>query len=161
MSLTLIILLIVVGLILLTLEIVALPGMVAGIFGITMTGIGIWRCYVDYGSAAGHWALLSSIAVCIVLMIVFLKSKTWNRFSLEDENDSRVNEVEKTRVHVGSTGNTVSRLAPTGKALIDGELIEVHAVNQFIDPNKEIEVIAIEGYRVDVKETGDTRFIDN
>jgi hypothetical protein len=36
--------------------------------------------------------------------------------------------------------------------------MEVHAVNKFIDPDKEIEVVAIEGYRIDVCEVEDRRF---
>ena len=36
--------------------------------------------------------------------------------------------------------------------------MEVHAVNKFIDPDRPIEVVAIEGYRIDVVETNDTRF---
>jgi len=37
-------------------------------------------------------------------------------------------------------------------------LMEVHAVNKFIDPDRKIEVVAIEGYRIDVVETDDDRF---
>ena len=61
-------------------------------------------------------------------------------------------------VKTGTRGVTISRLAPTGKALIDGEQMEVHAVNKFIDPDRPIEVVDIEGYRIDVREVDDTRF---
>lgn len=158
MSLTLLIIVLIVGLLLLTLEIVALPGGIAGIAGIAIMAFGVWQCYAQYGAAAGHWALLSCIAASIVLLIIFMKSKTWKRFSLNDESDSKVNQIDNASIHVGSRGSTVARLAPTGKALIDGELVEVHAINQFIDPNKPIEVVAIEGYRIDVKEIDDERF---
>jgi hypothetical protein len=36
--------------------------------------------------------------------------------------------------------------------------MEVHAVNKFIDPDRPIEVVAIEGYRIDVVESCDNRF---
>ena len=94
----------------------------------------------------------------LVLMLVwFMKTKTWNRFSLNEESDSKVNQLEPA-VKVGTKGVTISRLAPTGKALIDGQTMEVHAVNKFIDPDHPIEVVAIEGYRIDVVETNDNRF---
>ena len=54
----------------------------------------------------------------------------------------------------------MARLAPTGKALIDGELVEVHAVNRYIEPDQDIEVVAIDGYRIDVRQTNDSRFDD-
>ena len=157
MSLTLIIIVLIVGLVLLTLEIVALPGGIAGIAGIALMAFGVWQCYAQYGSTAGHWALLSCIAACVILLIIAMKSKTWKRFSLNDQSDSKVNQIDNASIHVGSRGNTVARLAPTGKALIDGQLVEVHAINQFIDPNRPIEVVAIEGYRIDVCEIDDER----
>lgn len=158
MSLTLLIIVLFVGLLLLTLEIVALPGGIAGVAGIAIMGFGIWQCYSLYGVTAGHWALLCCIVACVILLIIFMKSKTWKRFSLNDESDSKVNQIDNHNIHVGSRGSTVARLAPTGKALIDGELVEVHAINQFIDPNKPIEVVSVEGYRIDVKEIDDDRF---
>ena len=161
MSLTLLIIVLVVGLILLTLEIVALPGGIAGVAGIAIMGFGIWQCYHLYGPTAGHWALLSCIITSVILLIIFMKSKTWNRFSLNDESDSKVNQIDATSIHIGSRGATVARLAPTGKALIDGKLVEVHAINQFIDPNRPIEVVSIEGYRIDVREISDERFGEN
>ena len=39
--------------------------------------------------------------------------------------------------------------------------MEVHAVNKFIDPDRPIEVVAVEGYRIDVVETSDDRFKEN
>lgn len=158
MSLTLLIIVLIVGLILLTLEIVALPGGIAGIAGIGLITFGIWQCYNIYGTTTGTWALLCSITACIILLIIFMKSKTWKRFSLNDESDSKVNQIDSSNIHVGSKGQTVARLAPTGKALIEGEMVEVHAINQFIDPNKAIEVVSVEGYRIDVKEISDSRF---
>lgn len=158
MSLTLLIIVMVVGLLLLTLEIVALPGGIAGVAGIVIMAFGIWQCYSLYGAIAGHWALICSILVCVILLIVLMKRKTWERFSLNEDSDSKVNQIDGSSIHIGSRGSTVARLAPTGKALIDGKLVEVHAINQFIDPNKPIEVVAIEGYRIDVCEVSDDRF---
>ena len=69
-----------------------------------------------------------------------------------------MNQIEDPSITVGTRGTTVARLAPTGKALIDGKLVEVHAINKFIDQDRPIEVVAIEGYRIDVCETEDKRF---
>ena len=86
-----------------------------------------------------------------------MKTKTWQRFSLNEESASKVNQLEPI-VKAGTRGVTISRLAPTGKALINGEQMEVHAVNKFIDPDHPIEVVSTEGYRIDVREVDDTRF---
>lgn len=160
MNTTLLIIVLLLGVILLTLEIVALPGGVAGIFGGVLIAFGVWQTYAMFGDRTGTIVLLCSIALCVLLLALFMKRKTWKKFSLDEESDSKVNQLEVT-ARVGATGTTISRLAPTGKALIGGELMEVHAVNKFIDPDRKIEVVAIEGYRIDVVETTDDRFEEN
>lgn len=157
MNTTLLIIVLLIGVVLLTLEIVALPGGLAGAFGAIFIAFGVWQTYALFGNTTGTIVLLCSIVLCVLMLIIFMKRKTWNRFSLNEESDSRVNQLEPT-VKVGAKGYTISRLAPTGKALIDGEQMEVHAVNKFIDPDHAIEVVGIEGYRIDVVETSDDRF---
>lgn len=159
MNTTLLIIVLLLGVLLLTLEIVALPGGIAGIFGTLLIAFGVWQTYALFGNTTGTIVLLCAIALCVLLLVLFMKRKTWSRFSLNEEIDSKVNQLEPT-VKVGARGVTISRLAPTGKALFDGEQVEVHAVNKFIDPDHPIEVVAIEGYRIDVVEVSDNRFVN-
>lgn len=160
MNTTLLIIVLILGVVLLALEIVALPGGIAGAFGVGLIAFGVWQTYALFGSTVGTIVLLCSIALCVLMLVWFMKTKTWNRFSLNEESAGKVNQLESA-VKVGTKGVTISRLAPTGKALIDGETMEVHAVNKFIDPDHPIEVVAIEGYRIDVVETNDNRFDKN
>lgn len=157
MNTALIIILLILGVVLLALEIVALPGGVAGFFGVLLMGVGVWQSYGRFGSQVGTIILICAIVLCLLMLIVFMKAKTWQRFSLNEEVDSKVNQLEPA-VKAGTRGVTISRLAPTGKALIDGEQMEVHAVNKFIDPDRPIEVVSTEGYRIDVREVDDKRF---
>lgn len=157
MNTTLLIIVLLLGIVLLALEVVALPGGLAGIFGTILIAFGVWQTYALFGNTTGTIVLLCCIALIVLLLIIFMKRKTWNRFSLNEESDSKVNQLEPT-VQIGAQGRTISRLAPTGKALIDGMQMEVHAVNKFIDPDHPIEVVGIEGYRIDVVETSDERF---
>ena len=157
MNTTLLIIVLLLGILLLTLEIVALPGGVAGAIGVAMIAFGVWQTYALFGPTTGTIVLLCSIVLCTLTLVLFLRRRTWQRFSLNEEIDSKVNQLEPT-AKVGAKGVTISRLAPTGKALIDGEQMEVHAVNKFIDPDHPIEVVGIEGYRIDVREVDDKRF---
>lgn len=158
MTPTVIIIVLIVGLLLLTLEIVAIPGGFAGVIGFLLTAFGVWQSYGWLGMTGGTIVLGCCVAICIILLTIFMKSKTWKAFSLNEASDSTVNQIEDPDIKVGAKGTTVARLAPTGKALIDGRLVEVHAINKFIDQDRPIEVVAIEGYRIDVCETEDTRF---
>ena len=158
MTPTLVIIVLALGLLLLTLEIVALPGGIAGVCGFLLIALGVWQSFILWGMTVGTWVLIGSVAICALLLAFFMKTKTWKRFSLNEESDSAVNQIEDPSITIGTRGTTVARLAPTGKALIDGKLVEVHAINKFIDQDRPIEVVAIEGYRIDVCETEDKRF---
>ena len=158
MELAIIILALTVGLVLLTLEIVALPGGIAGVFGLGLVVFGVWRTYITYGTTYGTIVLIGSVVVCAILIAILIKTKTWSKFSLNEESDSRVNQIDPHTIAVGARGVTVARLAPTGKAIIDGQLVEVHAVNRFVEQDCPIEVIAVDGYRIDVRQVDDDRF---
>lgn len=158
MNTTLLIIVLIVGVILVALEIVALPGGIAGICGLGLLIYGLIESYILWGSTVGNIVLFCCAAITAVLLTIFLKAKTWKRFMLNEESDSSVNQVDENQFAIGTRGTTVARLAPTGKALIKGQLVEVHAINKFIDPDKEIEIVAIEGYRIDVCEVEDKRF---
>ena len=158
MTPTLLIIVLVLGVLLFALEIVALPGGIAGAFGLLLTGFGVWQSYLIWGPTIGNTILCICAGIIIVLLAIFLKAKTWKRFSLDEESDSVVNQVDQVALAVGARGTTAARLAPTGKALFDGQLVEVHAINKFIDPDRPIEVVAVDGYRIDVCEVADTRF---
>lgn len=59
-------------------------------------------------------------------------------FSLETKLQGKVNTFEHAELNVGDTGKTVSRLAPSGKALINGHYVEVHTQGEFINENTDI-----------------------
>ncbi len=151
MSWPIIIIVILVGVALVALEIVALPGAICGIFGGILLVIGVWQSYAQYGTTAGIITLLASIVVTIVMLVILLKSGTWKRFSLNESSDGKTNQIDNATVAVGSQGTCLSRLAPAGKAQFGNEIVEVHSEGEFIDEQSTVEVIAIEGYKIIVK----------
>ena len=77
MNTTLLIIVLLLGVLLLTLEIVALPGGIAGAFGILLIGFGVWQTYGTFGTTTGTIVLLCSIALIVLLLVLFMKKKTW------------------------------------------------------------------------------------
>ena len=152
MSWFLIIVMLLAGVLLVTLEIVALPGFVAGICGAAIWAAGVWQAFAAKGTAAGWAALLASLFVFVVALTLFMKARTWRFFSLNEQVDSKVNTLDPNAVAVGVRGVTITRCAPAGKALLNGQMEEVHSMGPFIDPNKAVEVIEIEGYKITVRE---------
>ena len=150
MDLLFIILLLVCGMALIILELVAIPGTtIAGLAGVGLSIWGIYRVFVEYGSWWGGLIILFDVLVCVILLIWSLKTKVWKRFAQKEEISSKVNEI-KTTVNVGDKGKTITRLAPTGTALINNERMEVYTSTSFLDPETEIVVEEVSGSRIRV-----------
>lgn len=153
MSWTLIAVLILVGLLFIVLEILVIPGQgLFGVLGLIIMGIGIWQTYGSYGNVAGHIVLASSFAASVVSLVLSLRSKTWKKMMLNTKMEGRANLVDAQKIKVGDVGKSVSRLVPAGKAMFNNEFYEVHTHGDFIDPQKEIEVISIDHNKIIVKQ---------
>ena len=152
MNLVAIIIFLVIGAVLIALELVALPGGVAGIIGAVAMIIAVWQSYAQYDTKTGNIVLIASVVVVIVLLMLLMRNKTWSKIGLKEEVASKVNTVDEEKIAVVTTGTTISRLAPAGKAIINGQTCEVHTMSEFIDENKPVEVIKIDGHLIIVKE---------
>jgi membrane-bound ClpP family serine protease len=114
---------------------------------------GIVFAFVSFGTTTGLLVLGATALVMVVLTILMLKSGTWNKFMLKTTIDGKVDTVgaEEGRVKAGDRGVTVTRLAPGGKVLVNGEYFEAKSVDILIDPRQEIEVIRIDDNKLIVK----------
>jgi membrane-bound ClpP family serine protease len=152
MSWLLIAVFIILGLAFLVLEILVIPGVgVAGVIGFALISIAVWQSYAQYGSTAGHLVLAGTFVLTLITLVVSLRNKTWKKIALSDMISSKVNVVGKEEVHVGDEGVTTSRLAPMGKALINGEFFEVRTTGAFIDQQSVIIVEKIDNNKIYVK----------
>lgn len=142
------------GVLLILLEILFVPGTtVVGVGGVILLGIGIFLSYQYLGTIAGHVSLASCLVVIFLSLIVLLKGQTWKRMALETTIDGKsVGQVEN-MVSVGDVGVSISRLNPMGKAMFGDRILEVTTTGEFIEADKEIEVIKVQQNRVTVKST--------
>lgn len=140
------------GILLLLLEILFVPGTtIVGVGGIILLAIGIYLSYAYLGTVAGHISLASCVVVVILSLAVLLKGNTWKRMALDSSIDSRSLVNMSTQVAVGDRGVTVSRLNPMGKALFGEKMLEVTADGEFVDEAKDIEVVKVEQNKIKVK----------
>jgi len=153
MGVAFIIILIVIGLVLLIVEVVVLPGVtVAGIGGLVLIGCSVFLTFKWYGNPYGTYSLIVTGILFIVFLMYALRAKTWDRMSLHSEIDSKVNVVDTDDIKTGDKGKTVSRLAPIGKILIHDKIMEGKSEFGLIDENKEIEVVYINESTIIVQE---------
>lgn len=143
--------LIIIGSFLIVLEILVVPGGIAGIIGFISMVVGVYLTYSEIGNTEGTIVLISTLAIHIIALILIFRSKTWNKLMLKKNIDAKVNLVDETIVRVGTEGMTVSRCAPTGKALIEGHFYEVFSPLGFIDERTPIIITKVEKNKIYIK----------
>ena len=146
----LIISLIIIGLLLLFAEILLIPGVgFAGILGLVSLGGSCFYAFNQMGGTVGAIVTAVNVALVVGLSIYVLRAKTWKRLSLDTNIDSKA--IADTGLAVGDRGVTVSRLAPMGSVRFDTELVEVKALEGFVDPEVEVEIVLMEDGKIYVK----------
>ncbi len=149
MSWLLIIILIILGLLFLLLEILVIPGTtLAGILGFGLLFVGLWQTYASKGIIEGHITLGSTLVVTVVILYYSFKAGTWKRLALKTTVDGKMDQLDGLNIQVGDNGTSVSRLAPSGKAMINNNIVEVHTFGEFIDQENEITVISIKDNKI-------------
>lgn len=150
------IVLFVLGLILMIIELF-IPSF--GIFGILgLIGFAMGISLAAYETSYGMMSLVIALVINAVLLAFLIKHfghrGVWNRFILQDEQRKETGYVShsKDKNLVGKVGRSLTKLRPSGVAVIDGKRFDVVSEGDFIEQDKEIEVIFVEGTRIVVRE---------
>lgn len=152
MSILAIVLLIILGFILALVEFFIIPGFtIAGAGAILLLGGAIFSSYYFHGTLVGNYFVLGTGLGLLAFFIIALKSKTWKRMGLKSEIGGRVGVIDKDAVRVGDTGKTISRLAPVGKAMLNEQIFEVRSEGNYVDVNREVTVVRIDGNKIFVE----------
>ena len=149
----LIISLIIIAMLLLLVEIVLLPGVsVAGIGAIISYAIAVYKAFIEYDSEGGWLVLVIAIISAIATIAIAVKGNIWQRFSLKDNIDSRSQTpAEEQNIERGARGTAITRLAPSGKVMVEGKVFEARSIDAYIDQRTEIEVIDFENFTLIVR----------
>ncbi len=144
MSLSVVLAVILLGIILILLEILVIPGItVAGVAGSILAFGGVVAAFYFHGTMVGLFCLSLSVVVIAISWWILLKTGSSSWMSLSKTLEGRSSESMKDRFSVGDVGITVTRLNPIGKAEINGNLVEVSSFSGFIDEAVKIKVIDV------------------
>lgn len=148
-----IIILIILGIFLFVIEFLLVPGItIAGIGGLVLTVLGIYKAFNDFGTTVGVWVMIGTITLSLAIIAIALRAKTWNRFMLKTNIDSTVDtDLTESQVKPGDTGITMTRLAPMGKIKVNDLVREARSIEGYIDEHSEIEIVSVDGTRIIVK----------
>lgn len=136
--------LILIGLALIIAEIIFVPGTTfVGILGLLATGYGIYLTFTKYGSEAGTWVTVGSAVLFGISLYFSFKKGAWDKLSLKDTMQGRVNEGLTSKLQVGQEGITRSAVRPIGKAEFDEVEYEVRSMGNYIDSGTAVRIIKI------------------
>jgi len=145
-------LLIVIGIILLILEIVFVPGTtVLGVLGFLLLGGGVYYSFVNFGQSVGYSVLGGTLLVSALAIGYSLKAGVWRRFSLKSSIDSKVNEHEQDTLSPGLHGKAISDLRPIGSAEFDDKLYEVQTTGNYLEAGTAVQIIKMADNKIIVE----------
>lgn len=142
-SLLLSVVFILAGIVLCLLEVLVLPGLIAGLLGLGLIVFGIVHAYMNCGIDAGTWILIGTIVLCVLSVWLLYKSRTWKKLSLKTEVNGRVNELVSGNIQPGDTGVAFNRLGPVGKVKIGDKILDARSIGPYIDPGTEVVVVSL------------------
>lgn len=151
---TLIIILAALSLVLGLLEIFILPGFgFAGIGSIVCAVVDAILIYNAYGFSWACIAVVVAILLLVLMLYIVANSRTFDRMSLKTSIDSTNATTEQLSVKVGNEGRAITRLALVGNAEIEGKLVEVKSLGEFINSGTPIRVIKVDKAQIIVERT--------
>lgn len=144
MEWTIVVSLIVLGLALLVVEILFVPGTtLVGLLGFILIIIGAGLSFRYFGQQTG-WATVAVTGVlAFVALYLSFKSNLWMRFSLKSVSEGVATPEVEGKVEVGQEGKAISALRPIGKAEIAGEVYEVKTNGSYADAGTMIKVLQV------------------
>lgn len=144
MELLIIFLLLAIGVSFLLMEIFFLPGIGVGAIGsIIFAGGSYWYGYSMFGWVGCAYITLIGIVLFLIGLWLIHHFRTLDRIALDADVDSTVGPQLSTKVSVGDSAISLSRLAPMGQAKFGDEVLEVKSQDGYIEPNTSLKVVAV------------------
>ncbi|MCK4746976.1 MAG: serine protease [Bacteroidales bacterium] len=155
---TVIIILIVLGILLFVIEFLLVPGVtIAGIGGLILTVVGVYKAFNDFGATVGVWVLIGTVLLSVFVIAMSLRARTWSRLMLKTKIMGTVDSnLTEEQVKAGDRGQSLTRLAPMGKIIVNDLVREAKSIEGYIDEHTDVEIVSIEGTRISVKPIKET-----
>jgi len=147
-----IILLIVMGLVLLIVELIFIPGTtIIGLLGVIFIIVGVYFGFETYDKTTGIYILGGTLVLTTLTLYFGFKSKAWEQFSLKNSMQGKFNEGITDALSLGDEGIATSTLKPVGKGEIEGKQYEVTSIGGYLDTGMKIKVIKIDRNKIIVE----------
>ena len=144
--------LLLIGLILLMVEMLFIPGTtVVGVLGFGVSLAGVVFAFTAFDSNTALWITAGAAVINLVAVWYGFSSGVWNRFSLKTSMEGGAFDGRTDGLEVGMKAKAISDIKPFGKILIGEKIYEVKSEEGFIEVGKNVEIIKIENNKILVK----------
>jgi membrane-bound ClpP family serine protease len=148
----LIITLLILGACLLFLE-TFLPGLIAGIIGLICLSAAVILGYRDFGYQTGSLILAGVLVGLVIGAGCWLKFFPNSRLAKKFISQSSIGDLGVAKPELlNGTGVALTQLRPSGTANINGQRVDVVTEGGLIAPGTAVKVVAVEGFRIVVRE---------
>lgn len=153
--------LVLVGLLLISAEILV-PGGILGLLGGVAVIGAVWVAFTDYGFFGAIWTFVIALVVITAVVIVEFKmlpkTKIGQRLFLSRTSGASIRYGEREGAPeadasdlVGRRGEALTTMAPSGRVLVNGRDYEGYSQSGLLEKGVEIEVVGRDAFRVIVK----------
>lgn len=136
---------------------VILPGGILGILAVACIIIASWFGFADFGPVAGISVFLGSLLAAAALVYIEFKfvAKTplGRSFFLRTRVEGHSSAKTVSDEIVGKSGETLTRLNPTGMVEIEGRPYEAFSQDGLLDRGQSVEVVSKDNFRLIVKKS--------
>jgi membrane-bound ClpP family serine protease len=147
-----IIALLVIGLALIVVEIIFIPGTtVVGVLGFIFAVAGIVICYKYFGSQVGFYTMIGMALITLATVFYSFRTGVWAKFSLKSTHDAKVNEGLLAAINIGDEGTAVSTLRPVGKAEFSNRQFEVKTLGGYVESGVRVRIKSILSHQIIVE----------
>ncbi|MDN3668296.1 NfeD family protein [Echinicola jeungdonensis] len=145
--------LLVLGLLLVLVEVIFVPGTtLVGILGVLFTGMGIYVCFQNFETETAFIVVALTVLGNVLVVLYGFRSGVWNRFSLKETSVGRAFDERLAGLEVGQKGRTISDVKPFGKAEFDDKIYEVKSNSGFISAGTEVVIHKLESNKIIIKQ---------
>lgn len=143
--------LLLIGLILLVVEIIFIPGTtVVGIFGFLVSLAGLTFAFLNFEYSVAIWITGVTVVINFAAVWYGFSSGIWKKFSLKSTQSGGAFDGRTDGLEVGMKGLAVSDIKPYGKASFNELWVEVKSESGFIEVNSPVTIIKIENNKISV-----------
>jgi membrane-bound serine protease (ClpP class) len=136
-----------------------LPGGVFGVVGALLIIVSMALAFRQYHEI-GFWIVVGELITATVIILVGIKhfphSRAGKLLILGRRLDKKLgfSGTEQMEDYIGREGTSLTQLRPAGIAQFDSKRLDVVSEGTFIDKDRKVKVVAVEGNRIVVREQG-------